>query len=149
MADRFAVISTYRIGARIFSRPCSNPSYVIVSQSELYGNAETEPFLLAIEKLNERKSNRESCNSSKMYEKIWHGGMPGHRSGKYKDRDIFYSSYVQSYINRDVADMIPGIDKLIFSDFIRATACRAGHMLNAHEIAKDIGVSDDTVKRWL
>lgn len=66
-----------------------------------------------------------------------------------KDRDIFYSSYVESYINRDVVDMIPGIDKLIFSDFIRATACRAGQMLNAHEIAVDVGLSDDTVKRWL
>ena len=120
-----------------------------LSQSELYGSSETEPFLLTMEKLKERKKNLVPCKPSEMYERIWLGGMPGHRSGKYKDRDIFYSSYVQSYINRDVADMIPGIDKLIFSDFIRATACRAGQMLNVHEIAMDVGVSDDTVKRWL
>ena len=120
-----------------------------LSQSELYGSSEAEPFLLTIEKLNERKNDLEPCKPSNIYERIWLGGMPGHRSGKYKDRDIFYSSYVESYINRDVADMIPGIDKLIFSDFIRAAACRAGQMLNAHEIAKDVGVSDDTVKRWL
>ena len=120
-----------------------------LSQSELYGSSETEPFLLTMEKLKERKNHLEPCKPSEMYERIWLGGMPGHRSGKYKDRDIFYSSYIQSYINRDVADMIPGVDKLIFSDFIRATACRVGQMLNAHEIAMDVGVSGDTVKRWL
>ena len=45
--------------------------------------------------------------------------------------------------------MIPGVDKLLFADFIRAAACRVGQMLNAHDIAQDVGVSDDTAKRWL
>lgn len=40
-------------------------------------------------------------------------------------------------------------DKLVFRDFIRAAACRAGQMLNVHDIAQDVGVSDDTAKRWL
>ena len=120
-----------------------------LSQAELYGEAESSPFSLTLEKLNERQNKFSSCGVSEIYERIWLGGMPGYRSGKYKDRDIFYSSYIQSYINRDVADMIQGVDKLLFSDFIRAAACRAGQMLNAHEIATDIGVSDSTVGRWL
>ena len=37
----------------------------------------------------------------------------------------------------------------MFRDFIRAAACRAGLMLNVHDIASDIGVSDDTARRWL
>ena len=41
------------------------------------------------------------------------------------------------------------MDKVIFADFIRAAACRAGQMLNIHDIAGDVGVSDDTAKRWL
>ena len=45
--------------------------------------------------------------------------------------------------------MIPGVDKLLFADFIRAAACRAGQMLNNHDIAQDVGVSDDTARRWL
>lgn len=75
--------------------------------------------------------------------------MPGYRSGKFTDRDVFYSSYIQSYIDRDVTDMLPGVDKLLYADFIRAAACRAGQMLNIHDIASDVGVSDDTAKRWL
>ena len=120
-----------------------------LSQTELYGDGTTEPLSLDIEKLNERKKHLSHCSATEMYDRIWRGAMPGHRSGKYKDRDVFYSSYIQSYINRDVTDMIPGVDKLLFADFIRAAACRVGQMLNAHDIAQDVGVSDDTAKRWL
>ena len=120
-----------------------------LSQSELYGDGTTEPISLSIEKLNQRKNHLTRCSSTEMYERIWNGGMPGHRSGRYRNRDVFYSSYIQTYINRDVTDMIPGVDKLLFADFIRAAACRAGQMLNVHDIALDVGVSDDTAKRWL
>lgn len=120
-----------------------------LSQSELYGDGTTEPLSLKLENLNRRKEHLSSCNSIEMFERIWNGGMPGHRSGRFTDRDVFYSSYIQTYINRDVSDMIPGVDKLLFADFIRAAACRVGQMLNTHDIAQDVGVSDDTAKRWL
>ena len=120
-----------------------------LSQAELYGTTESEPLSLALEKLNQRGQSLEAASPGQMYERIWSGGMPGHRSGKYRDRDVFYSSYIQTYINRDVTDMIPGVDKLLFADFIRAAACRVGQMLNTHDIALDVGVSDDTAKRWL
>lgn len=120
-----------------------------LSQAEIYGNADARPFSLSLDKLKERTGFLSPCTPTEMYERIWSGGMPGHRSGKYKDRDVFYSSYIQTYINRDVTDMIPGVDKLMFADFIRAAACRAGQLLNVHDIASDVGVSDDTAKRWL
>ena len=120
-----------------------------LSQAELYGDARSAPLSLSLEKLNERGETLAPASAAEMYERIWRGGMPGHRSHKYRDWDVFYSSYIQSYINRDVSDLVPGIDKLLFSDFIRAAACRAGQMLNAHDIAQDVGVSNDTARRWL
>ena len=120
-----------------------------LSQSEMYGDGTTEPLSLTLQNLNRRKGHLARCNSIEMFERIWNGGMPGHRSGKYTDRDVFYSSYIQTYINRDVSDMIPGVDKLLFADLIRAAACRVGQLLNTHDIAQDVGVSDDTAKRWL
>ena len=120
-----------------------------LSQSELYGDAEDTPFSVDLESVKKRKDGRVPASPSEMYERIWNGAMPGHRSGRYKDRDVFYSSYVQTYIDRDVSDLIPGIDKLLYADFIRAAACRAGQMLNVHDIATDVGISDDTAKRWL
>ena len=119
------------------------------SQSELYGDATTTPLTISISSIMERKTHLKSASPMEIYERIWKGSMPGHRSGKYTDRDVFYSSYIQTYIDRDVSDMIPGVDKLLYADFIRAAACRAGQMLNIHDIAQDVGVSDDTAKRWL
>lgn len=120
-----------------------------LSQSELYGDSITDPLSLNISAINKRREHLTRCSPTEMFERIWNGGMPGHRSGRYRDRDVFYSSYIQTYINRDVTDMIPGVDKLLFADFIRAAACRVGQMLNVHDIAQDVGVSDDTAKRWL
>lgn len=120
-----------------------------LSQHELYGNGSNEPFLLELPKLKERKSKGTMATVSEVFERIWNGSLPGHRSGKFKDRDVFYSSYVQTYIDRDVSELINGVDKLVFRDFIRAAACRVGQVLNMHDIAQDVGVSDETAKRWL
>ena len=120
-----------------------------LSQGELYGDGVTSPLSLDLSALQSRKAHLASASVAEMFARIWHGAMPGHRSGKFTDRDVFYSSYIQSYIDRDVSDMIPGVDKLLYADFIRAAACRAGQMLNIHDIASDVGVSDDTAKRWL
>ena len=120
-----------------------------LSQAELYGDSIGDPLSLTMEKIQNRSTHRTPCSAMEIYDRIWNGGMPGYRSGRYKDRDVFYSSFVQSYIDRDVTDMISGIDKLLFMDFIRSVACRIGQMLNIHDVAMDIGVSDDTVKRWL
>ena len=72
--------------------------------------------------------------------------LPGHISGKYTDRDLFYSSYLQTYIERDVKEIADIDDTMIFSDFIRSAACRAGQMLNVSDIARDVGISNDTDK---
>lgn len=120
-----------------------------LSQHEIYGAGENMPFHVDFATLKERKQTGSPANMQEIYERIWKGSMPGHVSGKYTDRDVFYSSYLQTYIERDVSELISNVDKLQFQDFIRAAACRAGQMLNVHDIAQDVGVSDSTAKRWL
>lgn len=120
-----------------------------LSQHELYGSGPNVPFEMDLFKLRERGKNHGTANVLGMYERIFRGSMPGLASGKFSSRDIFYSSYVQSYIERDVSEMVEGVDKLGFQDLIRAAACRCGQLLNVHDIAKDVGISDDTARRWL
>jgi predicted AAA+ superfamily ATPase len=120
-----------------------------LSQREIYGGEKDEPFALAWEKLQERTKGRKRIDTTEQYERIWKGSLPGHISGQYPQRDIFYSSYLQTYIQRDIREMFEEVDYLQFADFIRAAACRAGQTLNVHDIALDIGVSDETAKRWL
>jgi len=117
-----------------------------LSQHEIYGNGEHTPLELQIDRLKERALAGSKTNVTGIYERIWKGSMPGSISGKYPNRDVFYSSYIKSYIQ---CDMVDHIDALQFADFIRAAACRVGQLLNVHDIAKDVGVSDDTAKRWL
>ena len=104
---------------------------------------------ILLDELQKRKALLSPATPNEIYQRIWDGALPGHRSGKYKDRDVFYSSYIQTYIDRDVTTDILGVDKVMFADFIRAAACRSGQMLNLHDIAGDVGVSDDTAKRWM
>jgi len=120
-----------------------------LSQREIYGGLDTSMFTADFGSIEKRKEGRTPIDATAQYERIWSGSLPGHASGKYPDRDLFYSSYLQTYIGRDIKDLSPELDTLGFSDFIRAAACRAGQMLNVHDIALDVGVSDDTARRWL
>lgn len=120
-----------------------------LSQHEIYGSGNTSPFSINLNALKERAATHAPADMQEIYQRIWMGSMPGLISGRFSDRDVFYSSYLQTYIDRDVSDLINLTDKLIFRDFIRAAACRIGQLLNIHDIAQDVGVSDDTAKRWL
>lgn len=120
-----------------------------LSQHELYGTNDSAPFTLNLSDLLERQDSMSFANTNELYARIWSGSLPGHASGKFTNRDIFYSSYIQTYIERDIKSEIKGVDEILFSDFIRAAACRAGEILNIHAIATDIGISDNTAKHWL
>ena len=120
-----------------------------LSQHEIYGHDKTEPFSIDLDKLKNRSKINKPADLNEIYRRIWSGSLPGHISGKYTDRDLFYSSYLQTYIERDVKEIADIDDTMIFSDFIRSAACRAGQMLNVSDIARDVGISNDTAKRWL
>jgi len=120
-----------------------------VSQHELFGSGACEPLELSIESLRRRERTMRPADTEELFRRIWEGQMPGHVSGRYTNREVFYSSFVDTYIERDVADEIRGVDRLRFRDFVRAAACRVGQLLNVHDIARDIEVSDNTAKRWL
>ncbi|MBR0039032.1 MAG: ATP-binding protein [Lachnospiraceae bacterium] len=117
-----------------------------LSQSEIYKKNNTS-FKIDIESLKERKG--KIADISEIYTRIFNGSLPALISGKYKDKNVYYSSYITTFIERDISEEIEGIDKFLFSDFIRACACRISQVLNVHALANDVGISDDTAKRWL
>lgn len=120
-----------------------------LSQHEIYGTEKAEPFAIDMDKLKARARTNVPADLNEIYNRIWNGSLPGHVSGKYTDRDLFYSSYIQTYIERDVKYIADIEDNVLFGDFIRSAACRAGQMLNVTDIAQDVGISNDTATRWL
>lgn len=75
--------------------------------------------------------------------------MPGLASGAYPDRSIFYSSYISTYIERDVKDISGGIDALKFNRFVTAVAARTSQLLNYNAVAEDADINIQTAKSWM
>ena len=65
------------------------------------------------------------------------------------NRDIFYKSYVQTYIQRDVRDQLNITDDIAFNRFLRTIAARTGQVLNYSDIARDVDIDHKTAKAWL
>ncbi|MDR2487764.1 MAG: AAA family ATPase, partial [Clostridiales Family XIII bacterium] len=63
-----------------------------LSQREIYGGECKEPFSLDLAALSERKTGRTPTTVSEQFERIWRGSLPGHISGKFPARELFYSS---------------------------------------------------------
>ena len=107
------------------------------------------PMEISPEALRRRIASCSSVSTPGIFSEIWRGAMPGLVSGEFTNRDVFYSSYVQTYIERDVRDIFSGVDPIAFSNLLAAVACRTGQELNVHEIAKDLGVGDTSVRTGL
>ncbi len=120
-----------------------------LSQHEIFANNKLEPFKISLDSLQKRAIENKEADVNEIFKRIWYGGMPGLISGKNTNRDIFLSSYLQTYIYRDVKEETAIKDDTLFIDFIRAVACRIGQELDVHSIASDVEISDDTAKRWL
>ncbi len=120
-----------------------------LSQNEIYNHCVNEPFKPDLERLKQKQSKADSADLMQMFERIWRGSMPAIASGTYSNRDIFYSSYISTYINRDVRDLLPAVDSLNFLQFITAVAARTSQLLNIAEIARDASIDQMTAKKWL
>ncbi len=121
-----------------------------LSQGEIYGDRSIcEPFRIENAYSNGFPRSLHDVDAIEIYKRMWVGGLPAYVSGKHSNRNIFFSSYLQTYVSRDIAQDLALRDGSGFVDFIRAAACRVGCELNVHSIALDVGVSDDTASRWL
>ncbi|QEH50222.1 ATP-binding protein [Aggregatibacter actinomycetemcomitans] len=64
------------------------------------------------------------------------------------DWEIYYSSYVSTYIERDVRQLTNITNTTDFTRFMVALASRSGELLNYSNVAQEVGVSNETIKRW-
>ena len=108
-----------------------------------------KPFTVDLEDLNERQKEREQADTREIFERIYQGSMPAIVSGINSNSQLFYSSYLSTYIERDVRELSDAIDSLKFLRFITAVAARCGQMVNAAEIARDADINQTQAKDWL
>ena len=119
-----------------------------LSQQEVYSN-QVGAFTLNIDELAERQRAILPAFAPEVFNRLFLGGMPALVSKKYQERNVFYSSYINTYLERDVKDLSGSIDSLKFFNFITAVAARASQMVNYKGIADDCDIDQSTAKSWL
>ncbi|MCR4662193.1 MAG: DUF4143 domain-containing protein [Clostridia bacterium] len=83
-----------------------------------------------------------------IFEYIFRGGMPEYVSNSI-DRNEFFSSYLSTYIEKDVKSIINADSEYIFLQFISYVAFKTGCQVNYDDISRNIGIDVKTVKKWL
>ncbi len=84
-----------------------------------------------------------------LFEIIFKGGMPEFYDNPKIDRNLYFQSYIDTYINRDVRQLIEVGKIEEFKKFMVSIASRVGEQLNYSDLSKDCGVSVPTVIAWL
>ena len=121
-------------------------SLLPLSQREIDGK-ESEPFCPEIEAL--KSKDYENKTLSNTFERIFQGGMPKLLGDKTLDRDLYFSSYMDTYIERDVSalEQVGKLDE--FRALVTYLAANTAQELKYESISRDIGVSAPTVKEWV
>jgi len=120
-----------------------------LSLREMRNENWNEPFLPTLEYLMRRKEEKTNLFIKEAWEIIHRGCMPE----LFAERDFnwqnFYSDYVKTYIERDVRKLTQVADEAEFLKFMTVCAAMTGNILNLASIARDVGISEPTAKRWL
>ena len=119
-----------------------------LSQREITGMP-ARPFAVDFDALLAESKTIPPVSMPEMYERIWKGCMPGLLSGQMSERNIFYSSYISSYIERDVREVSGTIDALKFIRFVTAAAARCSQLVNYTALAEDADIDIQSAKSWL
>ena len=116
-----------------------------LSLREMQGDSFNEPFIPTEEYIAKRQKTVKHCDD--IWRIIHRGSYPA-LADEAVDWQTFYSSYVQTYIDRDINELANIKNKLKFTQFLTAMAARTGQILNYSSVAEQLEVSSATVKEW-
>ncbi len=77
------------------------------------------------------------------------GGYPELVAHPKRDAGMWHSSYIQTYLERDVRTLRNIGDLAQFQSFLKLLAARSGQLLNLTDFARDLGTAVNTTKAWL
>jgi predicted AAA+ superfamily ATPase len=91
---------------------------------------------------------REAVGPEKMFTTIYKGSFPSVHAKKV-NRDIYYESYIATYIERDIRQLTQVADELSFHRFLTVCAAHTGSVLDYTALANEVDISSPTAKKWL
>ena len=96
----------------------------------------------------ENSSNVKYKNKKEIFEFIFRGGMPDIVTNN-SEREMYFKSYFDTYIEKDVLKLIATSSELQFRRFISYLALRTAKQVNYEVFGRELGLDSQTVKRWL
>ncbi len=90
-----------------------------------------------------------SGNDISLMNQLLRGFYPEIAVNNQVDRQLWCGSYITTYLERDIRNLSHVGDLNLFERFLRLCATRTGQILNISEMARDVGISVPTAKRWL
>jgi len=109
----------------------------------------SEPFTTEPERLMQRVKQMPKIGLNDLYERIFKGSMPRLYEQPETDWEIYYRSYVNTYLQRDIKDLKQVADTMTFYNFLTVAAARTAKPVVYEEIAKEVGISAPTAKQWI
>ena len=107
-----------------------------------------EIFIPEISELQKKKISNKP-DSNKIFERIFKGSYPELYINENVTLNEYYESYVKTYIERDIRDLINISDEIKFMKFMTSIAARTGEELNITTVANDAEISVPTAQSWL
>lgn len=86
---------------------------------------------------------------SDVFERIYKGSMPQIYKDPNTNLEIFFESYLETYISRDIRDLEQVANETAFINFIKVVAARTATVVNYEALANEVGISAPTAKSWL
>lgn len=90
-----------------------------------------------------------SVTPEECFRRILRGSYPALWANPRLDSVRFFDSYVRTYLERDLRQLVAVEKESAFLSFLRVVAARTGQMVNFTDLARDAGVSPNTAKAWL
>ena len=111
-------------------------------------NMQDEVFVPDLEILKNKKKT-EVVSTIQLFEKIIKGSYPEIYKNQEIDRNEYFETYIRTYIERDIRQLINVQDEIKFLKFISNVAVRTGQELNLSDICNGIGITSVTAEKWL
>lgn len=120
-----------------------------LSQRESEGKGGEHAPLFGTDTLRELMQTAPLCEREELITRMYRGGYPELLTNGEMNEELFFSAYVQTYIERDVQALSQVSDKGAFFRLMRSAAARTGQQINYSTIAQEVGVTAKTVKVWI
>lgn len=119
-----------------------------LSRNEIQ-NEQIFPIDFDIKKLIERNKTKKDINANEIFENIFKGFYPKVWIEKDIDIKLFYNSYIDTYITRDLRNLKNIENESSFINFLKIVACRTATNVNYETLANEANITAPTAKAWL